>query len=61
MSERFEDPSSVSLVNACSLEVSGPVFFERDVKIEGNVAINAPPGEVYRIAKGTVLRGGKYP
>jgi UTP--glucose-1-phosphate uridylyltransferase len=61
LSERFEDPSSVSLVNACSLEVSGPVFFERDIRIEGKVAINAPPGEVYRISKGTVLRGGKYP
>jgi UTP--glucose-1-phosphate uridylyltransferase len=61
LSDRFEDPSSVSLVNAYSLEVTGPVFFERDVKIEGNVVINAPPGEVYRISKGTVLREGKYP
>jgi UTP--glucose-1-phosphate uridylyltransferase len=59
--ERFEDPSSVSLVNACSFEVSGPVFFERDIRIEGQVAINAPHGEVYRIPKGTVLRDGKYP
>lgn len=61
LSERFEDPSSVSLVNACSLEVSGPVFFERDIRIEGKVTINAPRGEVYRIAKGTVLTAGKYP
>jgi UTP--glucose-1-phosphate uridylyltransferase len=61
MSERFEDPSSVSLVKASSLEVSGPVFFERDVKIEGEVEINAPTAEVYRIPKGTVLRAGKYP
>ncbi len=59
--ERFEDPSSLSLVNACSLEVAGPVFFERDIRIEGKVTINAPPGEVYRISKGTVLRAGKYP
>jgi UTP--glucose-1-phosphate uridylyltransferase len=61
MSERFEDPSSVSLVNASSLKVSGPVFFERDVRIEGKVVIDAPPGEVYRISRGAVLRTGKYP
>ncbi|MGO9569747.1 MAG: UTP--glucose-1-phosphate uridylyltransferase [Desulfomonilaceae bacterium] len=59
--ERFEDPSSVSLVNARSLAVSGPIFFERDVRIEGKVVINAPQGEIYRISKGTVLRTGKYP
>jgi UTP--glucose-1-phosphate uridylyltransferase len=61
MPERFEDPSSVSLVNAHSLEVSGPVFFERDVRIEGEVVINAPAGEIYRISRGAVMRAGKYP
>ena len=53
---RFEDPSSVSLVAAESLEVSGPVFFERDVRIEGKVVISAAQGEQYRIPSGTVLR-----
>jgi UTP--glucose-1-phosphate uridylyltransferase len=61
MKERFEDPGSVSLVNAISLAVSGPVFFERDVKIDGNVEINASSGTVYRIPRGTVLKEGKYP
>ncbi len=58
---RFEDPSSVSLVNACSFDVSGSVFFERDISIEGKVAIDAPPKGVFRIPRGTVLRDGTYP
>ncbi len=58
---RFEDPSSVSLVNACTFDVSGSVFFEKDIRIEGKVAIDAPPEGVYRIPRGTVLRDGTYP
>ena len=58
---RFEDSTSVSLVLADSLEVTGSVFFERDVRIEGHVRINAPAVTSYRIPRGTVLRDGAYP
>ncbi|MBI5569524.1 MAG: UTP--glucose-1-phosphate uridylyltransferase [Desulfomonile tiedjei] len=61
MPSRFEDPASVSLVLAHSLEVRGPAFFERDVRIEGRVRINAQPNTVYRIPSGTVLRDAVYP
>jgi UTP--glucose-1-phosphate uridylyltransferase len=61
METRFEDPASVSLVGAESLEVSGPVFFERDVTIEGAVTVRARPGESVRIARGSVLRDNNYP
>jgi UTP--glucose-1-phosphate uridylyltransferase len=61
MYNRFEDPASVSLVLAESLHVSGPVFFERDVRIEGKVVIHAPEGKDYVIPAGTVLAGGTYP
>lgn len=61
MYSRFEDPSSVSLVAAESLEVSGSVFFERDVRIEGKVAIGAARGQHYRIPAGTVLRNKTCP
>ncbi|MEW6533138.1 MAG: UTP--glucose-1-phosphate uridylyltransferase [Thermodesulfobacteriota bacterium] len=61
MDSRFEDPSSVSLVRAVSLHVSGPVYFERDVKVEGRVVIKARPGETYRIKQGTTLTEGTYP
>jgi len=57
---RFEDPASVSLVRAVSLHVSGPVYFERDVRVEGRVVIEAPPGETYRIKQGTTLAEGAY-
>jgi len=61
MESRFEDPASVSLVLADSLEVRGPAFFERDVRIEGHVRINAQPGALCRIPSGTVLRDAIYP
>ncbi|HTY22259.1 MAG TPA: UTP--glucose-1-phosphate uridylyltransferase [Desulfomonilaceae bacterium] len=59
--ERFEDPGSVSLVYADSLEVSGPVYFEANIRIEGNVQIKAHSGQLYRIPNGSVLRDGRYP
>ena len=59
--ERFEDPASVSLIDAWSLEVSGKAYFERDVKIVGKVKVEVPPGQVYRIPRGTVLKDGCYP
>ena len=59
--ERFEDPTSVSLVQAGSLKISGPVFVGRDVKIRGEVEIVARPGRIYRIAPGCVLTQGRYP
>ncbi|MFH1114755.1 MAG: UTP--glucose-1-phosphate uridylyltransferase [Pseudomonadota bacterium] len=59
--DRFEDPSSVSLVAAESLSVSGNVFFERDVKVQGNVRIDAPPGSRYTVPRGSVLVDGEYP
>ncbi len=61
MDARFEDASTVSLVNAESFEVSGAAYFERDVRIEGRVAIRVPPGEDYRVPKGTVLRDDVFP
>ena len=61
MSTRFEDPASVSLVEAESLVVSGEVFFERDVKISGNVRIEPPEGTSYTVSRGSVLHDGTYP
>jgi UTP--glucose-1-phosphate uridylyltransferase len=58
---RFEDPSTVSLVRAASFEVRGPVFFEREVKIEGNVVVEGAGSEVLRIRRGAVLADGRYP
>jgi len=59
--DRFEDPASVSLVAAESLSVSGNVFFERDVKIRGEVRVEASPGRTLTVPRGTVLVDGKYP
>ncbi len=61
LNERFEDCHSVSLVYASSLDVCGDVFFETDVKIEGDVKISPPRGEVCRINSGTVLRDCTFP
>jgi len=61
MGERFEDPASISLVLAHTLEVSGQVFFERNITIQGQVAINAKDNELYTIQRGTVLKDGAYP
>ncbi len=61
MGECFEDPASVSLLEAWSLEVSGKAYFEPDVKIVGKVKVAVPPGQVYRIPRGTVLKDGCYP
>jgi UTP--glucose-1-phosphate uridylyltransferase len=61
LSKRFEDPASVSLVLASSLEVRGPVYFERDVRIEGDVRINARAVKGCRIPRGSVLRDCDYP
>jgi len=57
---RFEDPSSISMVKAESLEVQGPVFFERDVTIEGRVRVIARSGHTYPIRKGSTLRDALY-
>ena len=56
----FEDPSSVSLVRAESLEVQGPVYFESDVKIVGKVKVQGYPGHTYRVKRGTTLRDAVY-
>ncbi len=61
MSQRFEDPSSVSLLDAESLTVSGSVFFGRNVAIQGNVSIQSTEGQVFHIPDGTVLSDGTYP
>ncbi len=61
MRERFEDPATISLVLAHTLEVSGQVFFERNVTIEGQVAINPTGDKLYTIQRGTVLKDGAYP
>ncbi|MBI4966455.1 MAG: UTP--glucose-1-phosphate uridylyltransferase [Desulfomonile tiedjei] len=61
LGERFEDPASVSMVLASSLEVRGPAYFERDVRIEGEVKIDARTGKNCRIPRGSVLRDCNYP
>jgi UTP--glucose-1-phosphate uridylyltransferase len=60
MVERFEEPSTVSLVRAVSLHVKGAVYFERDVTIEGEVSINVPDGQNLCIPRGSILRNGDY-
>lgn len=61
MLERFEDPTSVSLLRAQSLEVQGPVFFERNVVIEGSVIVQAPDRDKFRVPRGSILRDATYP
>ena len=61
INERFEDPSSVSLLRAEVFKVSGNVYFERDVIIEGKVEISAQQRETYRVPKGAVLADRNYP
>jgi UTP--glucose-1-phosphate uridylyltransferase len=58
--DRFDDPSTVSLVAARSLEVVGQVHFGRNVRIEGDVRIESSPGTMYRVEDGAVLRDGRY-
>jgi hypothetical protein len=48
------------MVKAESLEVQGPVFFERDVTIEGRVRVIARSGHTYPIRKGSTLRDALY-
>jgi UTP--glucose-1-phosphate uridylyltransferase len=59
--ERFEDPKSVSLLKAHTLEVQGPVFFEKDVVIEGSVVVQAPSGDEFRVPRGSLLKDATYP
>jgi len=61
LGDRFEDPASVSLVLASALEVTGPAYFERDIRIEGDVRIAAPADKGCRIPRGSVLRDCDYP
>jgi UTP--glucose-1-phosphate uridylyltransferase len=61
MGFRFEDPSTVSLVDSISLEVHGPAFFEADVRIAGRVMIHVPSSQGYRIKRGSTLQDGRYP
>lgn len=60
MVERFEEASTVSLVRAVSLHVKGPVYFERDVTVEGEVSISSTDGRNLCIPRGTILRDGEY-
>ncbi|MGB9617253.1 MAG: UTP--glucose-1-phosphate uridylyltransferase [Desulfomonilaceae bacterium] len=52
---RFEAPETVSLLGARRLEVRGDVYFERDITIEGDVAIMGR-SESIRVKRGTILR-----
>ncbi|MFH0825897.1 MAG: UTP--glucose-1-phosphate uridylyltransferase, partial [Pseudomonadota bacterium] len=61
MPVRFEEPATVSLVEAERLDVSGPVFFERDVQVRGAVTIHCDGPEEYRIKSGSILDSGVYP
>lgn len=56
MDTRFENPRAVSLLRAASLRVSGNVFFESDIAIEGDVEIRGPASEAMRIDQGSVLK-----
>ena len=60
-SKRFEDSRSVSLICANELAVTGSVFFEKNVRIEGTVKIIVPSGETYRVRNGATLADGTYP
>lgn len=53
---RFEDMATVSLLEAEYLEVSGNVFFERDVKIKGRAVIKGTEDKELRIRKGSILK-----
>ncbi len=60
-SRRFEDPASVSLERAEYLNVSGDVYFERNVKIEGSVEVAPKDGTIYRVSAGSILKDARYP
>jgi len=51
----FADPASLSLVEAESLEIEGKVFFEKDVKIEGQVKVTSSGTGETRIPEKTIL------
>ncbi len=61
MKSRFENPASLSLVRADSLDVYGPVFFESNVIIEGKVQVRGRQEGFCRVAGGTILRDECYP
>lgn len=54
-SDHFEDPSLISLVDAVQLTVSGDVYFEKDVKIKGNVHVENSGTNRLVIKSGTLL------
>ncbi len=54
--EKFADWSTLSLVEAESLTVSGPVFFESDVTIKGKVVIRSSENSDCVIPKGSILK-----
>jgi UTP--glucose-1-phosphate uridylyltransferase len=60
LGSRFADIESISLVMADHFEISGHVFFERNVTIKGTVKIMVPPGGLFRIKSGTILMDGTY-
>jgi hypothetical protein len=59
--DRFEEPSSVSVLHAHTLEVAGSVYFERDIRIEGQVVLKPGQGEHYVVKQGSTLRDNAYP
>jgi UTP--glucose-1-phosphate uridylyltransferase len=58
---RFEDPASVSLERAEYFHVSGNVYFERNVKIEGSVEVAPKDGMTFRVSAGSTLKDARYP
>lgn len=54
--EKFSDWGSISMVDAVSLKVSGPVYFEQDINIKGTVVIKALTNSRCVIPKGSVLK-----
>ncbi|MCA1959457.1 MAG: UTP--glucose-1-phosphate uridylyltransferase [Desulfomonile sp.] len=61
MESRFEDPGSISMVKAAYLEVCGPVYFERDVIVEGSVKVDGRSAVNCRIMRGSLLRDCTFP
>jgi UTP--glucose-1-phosphate uridylyltransferase len=61
MSERFQDPASVSILRADIFDVYGDVYFESKVTVEGRVEVRGAPGATYRIPSGALLRDGRFP
>ena len=56
ISERFEDLSSILIISAESLTVSGPIYFESQIQVQGRVVVKAEQESPCVIPRGTILK-----